>query len=782
MPNNEHKIFIKTSLENIRKAHNENYLSIFAGAGISVGSGLPSWDKLMETLREKLYGKIEKKGEDYLILAENFFNQFGHNFYYKTLRELIPSHAKPNDLHLEIVKLNLKDLITTNWDNLFEKAIEVEGMFFDIIKTDSDVGKSMGFSKLIKMHGSLDRENIVFREKDYLEYSQNFPLIENYIKGVFSTDVVVLVGYSLGDPNVKQIISWVTSCSENIKPIYFIKTKHPFERIEFEFYKNKNIHVLYIHEVLDDKDESVHEKELGYFFEKIKAKEAKRHGTLLLDRREIEDIDRIFTHFDWNALEDRIENLAMFREISLKNKFLRCFLLFENRTDGENISEIYSLYREVSKEAFRNKEFAIWYLSELSKSWCFHSSRHHKQVFDELEEKFLKLPLSEREKLKPITQLLSDFNQKLIAVYHSLMQVLTSRVYWKNGGFFYDAINNSNTALQKLQEFDDIRIGNCLIAPKFEEYRMMYARALECYWCEVSIKILGAKNANKEIPLLPVEEKIFSYSIRYFRTRELKDLFLKYFEGLTLRIQVNEEFLGEIFKNICLKFKGYGIFETKSSLWFGNFLLLASYCLFTQNTFDKIIGEVNHKIQEEREAISLVLYEQLEHFVGKQSQNELDLQQCSSLALTFLGLFVENRDKGYAINAQSIFLKIVGKIPKIDKIHRGLIIGFLDKIHQYVFMDDNRPILAPWLNSDATLGESFKTTLNSDEFQYAQYNQTFLPFIKTLYQSSDEDVKKAIKDKLRYILDHKEDYAQTKASEKYCEWLKELIENLDSSS
>ncbi|BDQ29679.1 hypothetical protein ASB7_15160 [Helicobacter ailurogastricus] len=56
-------------------------------------------------------------------------------------------------------------------------------MFFDIIKTDSDVGKSMGFSKLIKMHGSLDKRNIVFREKDYLEYSQNFPLIENYIKG-----------------------------------------------------------------------------------------------------------------------------------------------------------------------------------------------------------------------------------------------------------------------------------------------------------------------------------------------------------------------------------------------------------------------------------------------------------------------------------------------------------------------------------------------------------------------------------------------------------------------
>lgn len=327
MPDNEHKSFIETSLENIRKAHNENYLSIFAGAGISVSSKLPSWDKLMETLREKLYGKIErneeysacakkfleqhsmpspkeladfikeiekklkkelcdeiKRGGDYLVLAEKFFNQFGHNFYYQTLRKLIPSHAQPNNLHLEIVKLNPKNLITTNWDDLFEQAINEEGMFFDIIKTDTEIRTATGLPKFIKMHGSLDKKNIVFREKDYLEYSQNFPLIENYIKGVFSTDVVILVGYSLGDPNVKQIISWVNFHSNNtkqdrgqngVKTIYFIKTNATFDPIEFRFYENKNIHVLYLSEFFDKKAEnekSGHESELKNFFDEIKKK------------------------------------------------------------------------------------------------------------------------------------------------------------------------------------------------------------------------------------------------------------------------------------------------------------------------------------------------------------------------------------------------------------------------------------------------------------------------------------------------------------------------------
>ncbi|WP_338403081.1 SIR2 family protein [Helicobacter pylori] len=252
MNSQQYKEFIETSIDNIRKAHNENYLSIFAGAGISAESKLPKWGDLINELQKCLYGDT-KKNEDYLVLAEKFYNQFGESFYYQTLKSLIPNSAKKNDLHLEIVKLNIKNLITTNWDNLFEQAINEEGRFFNIIKSDKDIGSSTGFAKFIKMHGSLDENNIVFKEQDYLEYSKYFPLIENYIKGVFSTDTVILLGYSLSDQNVKQIISWVNSHSKSVKPIYFIKTAKEFDRIEFEFYKNKNIHILYTQELFEKK-------------------------------------------------------------------------------------------------------------------------------------------------------------------------------------------------------------------------------------------------------------------------------------------------------------------------------------------------------------------------------------------------------------------------------------------------------------------------------------------------------------------------------------------------
>ncbi|GHS08523.1 hypothetical protein VN0802_12490 [Helicobacter pylori] len=61
MNNQQYKEFIKASIDNIRKAHNENYLSIFAGAGISAESKLPKWGDLINELQKCLYGDTKKK-------------------------------------------------------------------------------------------------------------------------------------------------------------------------------------------------------------------------------------------------------------------------------------------------------------------------------------------------------------------------------------------------------------------------------------------------------------------------------------------------------------------------------------------------------------------------------------------------------------------------------------------------------------------------------------------------------------------------------------------------
>ncbi|GAA7490656.1 hypothetical protein ckin124_08050 [Helicobacter pylori] len=71
MNNQQYKEFIETSIDNIRKAHNENYLSIFAGAGISAESKLPKWGDLINELQKRLYGET-KKMRITLSLQKNF--------------------------------------------------------------------------------------------------------------------------------------------------------------------------------------------------------------------------------------------------------------------------------------------------------------------------------------------------------------------------------------------------------------------------------------------------------------------------------------------------------------------------------------------------------------------------------------------------------------------------------------------------------------------------------------------------------------------------------------
>lgn len=179
-----------------------------------------------------------------------------------------------------------------------------------------------------------------------------------------------MLGYSLSDQNVKQIISWVNSCSKNIKPIYFIKPSQEFDRIEFEFYKNKNIHILYLSELYVEKLSS--KEKIKYFLQEISKKDqSKPSNKLVLNNEQIQRIDYILMYFDSSTLDEKIISS---RNGTLQEQFLKCFLIFENRLDNENLPELYLAYKNISDNAFRYREYQIWFLCEFNKYWGFASN------------------------------------------------------------------------------------------------------------------------------------------------------------------------------------------------------------------------------------------------------------------------------------------------------------------------------------------------------------------------------------------------------------------------
>lgn len=252
MNNLQYKSFLLSSIDNIRNASNNSKLSIFIGTGISMNSGLPSFAELINhfVIDLGMTRKIDYSIDECIIIPEKYYLQYGENQYYKTIEKYLPTNVKPTKLHNIIFDLKPQFIITTNFDNLLEKTINNLGESYHIIKSDNDLSFSNNQKLLIKMHGDLELKNIILKESDYLSYSDKFPLVENYIKSIFSTNITMFLGYSLNDYDLRQILQWLRNRQDYALPIYLVKNG-VFDYIEFEYYKSKRIYIIYLDSFLE---------------------------------------------------------------------------------------------------------------------------------------------------------------------------------------------------------------------------------------------------------------------------------------------------------------------------------------------------------------------------------------------------------------------------------------------------------------------------------------------------------------------------------------------------
>lgn len=118
---------IEAHLKNIISANNANSLAIFVGAGVSKSSNnesvtLPSWGELIDALKLDLEVTNES---DYTKLAQLYFLEFNEPTYYKKIKEFIPEYIEPSDIHRLIFSIRPQCIITTNWDNILERTVEL---------------------------------------------------------------------------------------------------------------------------------------------------------------------------------------------------------------------------------------------------------------------------------------------------------------------------------------------------------------------------------------------------------------------------------------------------------------------------------------------------------------------------------------------------------------------------------------------------------------------------------------------------------------------------------
>lgn len=241
--------------------------------------------------------------KDDLKLAQLYKDSRGEKEYLEmVVRTLCHNKVIPNPIHKKLLVLNPVHIITTNYDDLIEQEIRNEYKQFAVVRGDKDMPNITYPNALIKMHGDYTLGNIVLAENDYYNYPKTFALTRAFVQSLFASKLILFVGFSFADINLKMILNDVKNIlEERMQPVYMLSLNKPDE-VTQKYFENKGINIVY----LEDSEER---ELLSYVKEKDEEHKIKDScGRKLF--RSLEIIEKC----DFNATDDLIT--YMYKKVS----------------------------------------------------------------------------------------------------------------------------------------------------------------------------------------------------------------------------------------------------------------------------------------------------------------------------------------------------------------------------------------------------------------------------------------------------------------------------------
>jgi hypothetical protein len=190
---------------------------LFAGAGLSMALGLPSWRELIDHLCGCLgFDPGDIAGpDDYRALAEYYRIRQGD---VGSLRKWMDQkwgqsceRVRHSRIHEIIVQLDFPTIYTTNYDRNIEAAFGAHGKKYVKIANAGDLAKAReGATQIVKFHGDFDDlDSLVFAETDYFDRLRfDSPLDIKFRADAFGK-TVLFVGYSMSDMNIRLLLHWL---------------------------------------------------------------------------------------------------------------------------------------------------------------------------------------------------------------------------------------------------------------------------------------------------------------------------------------------------------------------------------------------------------------------------------------------------------------------------------------------------------------------------------------------------------------------------------------------
>lgn len=197
---------------------------VVVGAGLSVNAvgndPKPAlWWQLAEALRTKLAfdgsDADDAKESDALWLAQLYEERFGRQSLLALLRHKIATdHLAPGPPHDALVAVDWASVVTTNYDDLIERAIERAYRLGTCVSISDDhaLASAGGRNRVevIHPHGSFAQsDKLVVTLEDYRALPLKQPGILAKLRQLFLQHPIILVGYGLSDPTFVKLAGWV---------------------------------------------------------------------------------------------------------------------------------------------------------------------------------------------------------------------------------------------------------------------------------------------------------------------------------------------------------------------------------------------------------------------------------------------------------------------------------------------------------------------------------------------------------------------------------------------
>ena len=182
-------------------------LVLFIGGGVSRGAGLPLWDEMLEHLAtragmpdDERRALAELDPADRAHVIEKRLKGQSLSDAVVELFSRVRHHAIS---HALLAALPLDEIVTTNYDLLFEQASRAAGIPLRILPRQPEPDEQRW---VLKMHGSIEQpDDLVLTREDYLRYEEQRAALSGIVQALLITHHMLFVGFALRDDNFHRI-------------------------------------------------------------------------------------------------------------------------------------------------------------------------------------------------------------------------------------------------------------------------------------------------------------------------------------------------------------------------------------------------------------------------------------------------------------------------------------------------------------------------------------------------------------------------------------------------